>query len=357
MKKGKNNPLEPSSYRPITSLPLLSKILERIVSAQLRSHVESNGLLPQQQSAYRPKHSTETALLKITSDIFRAFDSGEICLLSFLDLSAAFDTVDHVSLLRKLELRHGISGSALSCFCSFVCDRSMSVCAKSVSSSPTPVTCGVPQGSVLGPLLFILYVSDIVQLAKNHNLSIHLFADDVQVYGSCVPANSPILSARLSHCLDDIIVWFQQHRLLLNPDKSEVMWCSSKQRKKSLPCDLVRVGRSNIAPSTSVRVLGVNIDSHLSFEVHISRCVSSCFSALRQIRSIRRSLSRPLVASVINSLVFPRLDYCVSVLHGVSKTQLRRLKSVINASARLVFSSPRFSPVSPYLRSLRFLPI
>jgi len=113
----------------------------------------------------------------------------------------------------------------------------------------------------------------------------------------------------------------------------------------------------NIAPSISVRVLGVNIDSHLSFEVHISRCVSSCFSALRQIRSIRRSLSRPLVASVINSLVFPRLDYCVSVLHGVSKTQLRRLQSVINASARLVFSSSRFSPVSPYLRALRFLPI
>lgn len=357
LKKGKKNHLDVSSYRPITSLPLLSKILERIVSAQLRSHVESNDLLPSQQSAYRPKHSAETALLKITSDIFRAFDSGEICLLSFLDLSAAFDTVDHASLLKKLELCHGFSGSVLSWLTSFICDRSMSVSVKGVISSPTPVTCGVPQGSVLGPLLFILYVSDIVQLVESHNLNIHLFADDVQVFGSCAPAESSELSIRLSLCLDSVIAWFKEHRLLLNPDKSEVMWCSSKPRKKSLPHDSVRVGSSTIAPSASVRVLGVILDSHLSFEAHISRCVSSCFSALRQIRSIKRSISLPLVVTVINSLVLSRLDYCVSLFNGVSKTQLRRLQSVLNASARLVFSASRFSPVSPYLRVLRFLPI
>ena len=213
----------------------------------------------------------------------------------------------------------------------------MTVSVKGVTSSPTPVTCGVPQGSVLGPLLFVLYISDIVQLVENHNLNIHLFADDVQVYGSCVPAESSDLSIRLSLCLDSVIAWFKEHRLLLNSDKSEVMWCSSKPRKKSLPSDLVRLGSSTIAPSTSVRVLGVIIDSHLSFEAHISRCVSSCFSALRQIRSIKRSLSLPLVATVINSLVLSRLDYCVSLFNGVSQTQLRRLQSILNASAWLVF--------------------
>ena len=130
-----------------------------------------------------------------------------------------------------------------------------------------------------------------------------------------------------------------------------------RTQKKFLPCNPIRLGQIFIKPSASVRILGVNTDSHLSFDIHVSCCVFSCFSALRQIRFIRRSLNRPILISVITSLVLSRLDYCVSVLHGVSKLQLQRLQSVLNASARLVFSSSRFSPVAWYLRVLRFLPV
>lgn len=357
LKKGKTDPLHTSSYRPISSLPLLSKILEKIVSAQLRSYLECNELLPPLQSAYRTYHSTETALLKITSDIFRALDKGDICLFAFLDLSSAFDTVDHISLLQKLDSSFGFSGSALAWLSSFTCDRSMSVSMNSHSSFRTPVTCGVPQGSVLGPLLFIMYMSDVVSVVTKHNLSIHTFADDIQIYGTCSLSQSSVLSSRLSLCLDDVIAWFSQHRLLLNSDKSEVLWCSSSRKKKSLPTESVRIGSSLIKPSASVRVLGVHIDSCLSFDVHVTRCVSSCFSMLRQIRSIKRSLPRPVLISLVSSLVLSRLDYCISVLCGISHQQLQRLQSVLNASARLIFSASRFSHVSPYLRELRFLPV
>ncbi len=316
----------------------------------------SNDLLSAQQSAYRPYHSTETAALRITSDIFHALDDGEVCLLSFLDLSSAFDSVDHTSLIQKLHLSYGLSGQVLSWFRSFTHERTMSVCVNLDTSPPSLLNCGVPQGSVLGPLLFILYISDLVDLVTTHGLSIHLFADDVQIYGSCVHSNSSVLSSRLSLCLDDVIDWFNSHRLLLNADKTEILWCSSKPKKRFLLEDPIRIGSSYVAPSTSVRVLGLYIDSHLSFDVHITRCVSTCFSFLRQIRSIRRSLNRPLLISLVSSLVLSRLDYCVSVLSGVNKAQLQRLQSVLNASVRLIFSSSRFSHVTPYLRLLQFLP-
>ena len=193
--------------------------------------------------------------------------------------------------------------------------------------------------------------------SHDHDLKLHIFADDVQIYASCAPADSSALSLRMSLCLDDLLDWCSSHRLALNPEKSQFLWCSSRQRRASIPSHPVRVGHVFVSPSACVRVLGVHMDSHLSFEVHVSRCLSSCFSMLRQIRSIKRSLTRPILVMVVTSLVLSRLDYCISVLGGISKLQIKRLQSILNASARLIFSSSRFSSVSPYLDSLNFLSV
>ena len=203
----------------------------------------------------------------------------------------------------------------------------------------------------------MLYVSDVIHLVQAHNLSIHIYADDVQIYGSCDQTETSVLSSRMSSCLDDVISWFSSHRLLLNEEKTQFLWCSSKQRRSYIPDEPIRVGSSLVVPSRSVCCLGVHLDNHLSFTVHISRLVSSSFAILRQIRSIRRSLNRSLLVSIVSSLVISKIDYCISLLYGLPNVQQKRLQSVLNACARIIFFSSRFSSVSPMLQALKFLPI
>ena len=159
-----------ASYSPFSNLPHLSKILERIINCQLVSHLEEFRLLPEVQSAYRRGHSTETAILKVFSDLVDAISNGKFALLSLLDLSAALDMVNHNILLRCLEMSFGFRGAPLECLRSYLEGRSQSVVLNSHSTVPRPVTCGVSQGSVLGPLLFTLYTADIGMVIQQHRL-------------------------------------------------------------------------------------------------------------------------------------------------------------------------------------------
>ena len=357
LKKGRLNPLEVSSYRPISNLAVLSKILEKLVSMQLRSYLRDNNLLPSFQSAYRPHYSTETAVLKLTSDILLSLDKGNVCLLSCLDLSAAFDTVDHSILLSRLHTTYGLCGTALDWFTSYLSDRSQSVRYGMSTSQSRNLGHGVPQGSVLGPLLFILFTNDLVSLVQQHGLNIHMYADDIYIYSACPPSKRHITSAQISECFDTLIAWFASNRLLLNPDKSEFMWCASRSRAKTLCFDPIRFGSLLSPPVPSIKCLGVWIDSDISFTSHISKTVATCFAVLRQIRSVRRSLTKPLRATLISALVLSRLDYCISMLSGTPAIQLHRLQAILHSSARLIFASTRFSSISPLLKELNWLPV
>ena len=157
MKKPSLDPENFGNYRPISNLPFLSKITEKVVLAQLLKHLQTNKLLYHLQSAYRSDHSTETALLKICNDILSALDNKNVALLSRLDLSAAFDTIDHSILLSRLQTCFGISGSVLSWFESYFYGHFQSVSVHGTLSTPSPLLYGVPQGSGLGPILFVLY--------------------------------------------------------------------------------------------------------------------------------------------------------------------------------------------------------
>ena len=181
LKKPDLDPADVKSYRPISNLSVISKLLERLVARQLLDYLVTAGLLPDLQSAYRVHHSTETAVLKVLSDILRAVDKGDLAVLTLLDLSAAFDTVDHETLLRRLEISYGIDGSVLGWLRSYLDDRKQSVRCGSSTSTPTLLRCGVPQGSVLGPLLFLLYTADLLRLVKSRDLNPHLYADDTNL--------------------------------------------------------------------------------------------------------------------------------------------------------------------------------
>jgi len=201
------------NYRPISNLSFLSKLLERCAYEQITEYLHENDLMPENQSAYRTHHSTETALLDVLSGACAAADAGQVTLLGLLDLSAAFDTIDHGILIERLRHRYGITGDVLGWMTTYLTGQTQAVYFNGEFSTTTVVTCGIPQGSVLGPLNFILYSADVLQVIAIHGLSVHGYADDLQIYDSGYPLQSASLISRLSKCVEDVNAWMARNRL------------------------------------------------------------------------------------------------------------------------------------------------
>ena len=251
-----------SSYRPVSNLTQLSKVIEKVVALRITTHVYDQQMDECFQSAYRKKHSTETALLYVTSAIKTAMDKKQGTILLLVDFSSAFDTINHNILIRRLRLRYGFVGKILDWVISYLKERSQRVVIGDQSSSTTTVTTGVPQGSVLGPLLFSLYVQPIGDIIRAHGLFFHQYADDLQVYTHFNLNHSALLAAvkQMEDCLDEVQVWMARNSMFMNDGKTQYLPIVPKSADALVDKSVIRVGTATITASLCVQCRGVCID-------------------------------------------------------------------------------------------------
>ena len=357
LKKTGLNPNELKNYRPISNLSFLSKTLERVVAEQLQNYLCSNHLHEKFQSAYKSRHSVETALLRVQNDILRSLDDGNAVVLLLLDLSAAFDTIDHSVLLKRLH-ELGIRDSALTWFKSYLSDRLQIVRTDSASSNPAPLQHGVPQGSVLGPLLFSVFVLPLAKIIEQYGLSGHYYADDTQVYLSFRPSSQATAMGAIGSCCNAIKDWMTANMLKLNEGKTEMVVFRSRYttplNKQALS---MKIGESSIIPASTARNLGCIMDETLTMETHIALTCRNAFYHLRNLKRIRRYLTREATEQLVHAFVTSRLDFCNSLLFGIQKQHLQKLQRVQNAAARVICEIPTRDSVRGTLKELHWLPI
>ena len=304
-------------------------------------------------SGFKAGHSTETALLAVTEALHLAKQKKLSSVFILLDLSAAFDTVNHRILLSSLS-KMGVSGSALAWLTSYLNDRSYQVSWRGTLSDPQPLKTGVPQGSVLGPLLFTIYTRSLRNIIASHGPSYHCYADDTQLFLSFPPTDTQA-PARISACLSDISSWMSTNHLRLNLAKTELLYLPSKY---SPLADLyITIENVVVTPSTVAKNLGVVLDDRLDLSSHIASTTRACRFFLNNVRRIRPFLSKRATQLLVQALVLPRLDYCNSLLAGLPACALKPLQLVQNAAARLISCLPKSAHVTPLLIDLHWLPI
>lgn len=334
--------------------------MERLVLKRITDHVNLSPAVDRLQSAYRKFHSTETALLKVTDDIFETFNAGQSTLLVALDLSAAFDCIDHEVLIKRLEHTFGIAGVALDWLRSYLQGRSSFLRLGSSLSKAASVETGVPQGSSLGPQLFSLFVSPMAGLIESLGVRYHQYADDTQLYiaiSKCDKTSKAQLST-LESCVSAVHNWMLHNGLSLNPAKSEAIQFSIG-RGHSTVVDIatVNVSGAAIQPTASVKSLGVRLDRHLSFDQQIDSVCKSCYFHIRALRHVRESLPDDVAKTVACSIVSSRLDYCNALYYNMSSTNVAKLQRVQNTLARVVLKLRKHDHVSAALARLHWLPV
>jgi hypothetical protein len=349
-----------ANYRPVANIKFLAEVIEKVVSSQVRSHVDSFGLGEKYQSSYKKHHSTETALLRVKNDALQFLDDNKAVLLVLLDMSAAFDTVDHSILVQRLENCFGLHERVSSWFKSYLCDRSTRVTIKNDFSREHILTCSVPQGSIIGPQGFIMYTHPVGDIIREHDLSFHFYADDMQIYSEFhpkIPGDCDRVLHKLALCVSRVSAWMLQNGLQINRGKTEFFVIASSRVLHSLPDVNLQLDDVTILPKDAVKNLGVVFDSTLSMSKHIGNVCKTVNFHIRNLWRIRRFITQDACHHAVRALILSRIDYANSLLYGARQVDIQRLQRLQNKAARLVFACGRDQSSDGLLQSLHWLPV
>lgn len=325
---------DPSNFRPIHLLPILSKILEKAVAAQLMSYLETTNQLNPYQYAYRPQSSTEHALLNITEQIYTSIENGDISLLVLLDLSKAFDSVNHKKLISKL---HNFQIET-TWFENYLHARTHSVKTGKSISLPLENKYGVPQGSVLGPILFLIFINDIpnanTQLNKATTMTI--YADDVQLLFTEKPNAVEVLKREAEVTLEHMSVWYGENGLKLNAKKTQCIIFGSPQNNKKITKFHITMNNTEIKMEDNVKNLGVWFDRNLSFKYHITCMCAKLNGVLSYLNRVKNTLDEKSRLLIVHALIFSSINYC-SLIWGKCSADLQyQVQKCKNFAAKVV---------------------
>ena len=338
------DPADPSNYRPISIIPVISKIVERAVQRQLYYYLSSNHLLSPSQHGFRPRHSTETALTCVTDSILSATDSGHISILCLIDLSKCFDVISHSKLLEKLQLL----GVDVSWFQNYLFGHTQSVSltssdGRTKTSTPLPINQGVFQGSSLGPVLFCAFANDL-SLYVSDALIVQ-YADDTQVLVSGPKSDVPALVSRMERALSSLGDYFHSNGLKVNVSKFELITFGSRQNLRNISPINVMYKNTRLTPSTEVKNLGVIFDQHLSWDAHVRTVSRRCCGILAALSHLRHFLPPDTLPEIVTALAVSHIRYCLTVYGSGSAGNLSAIQKILNFAARVVAGRRKFDRV------------
>lgn len=338
------DPTNVSHYRPISVLPVLSKVLEKVVFQQVIAYLIENDLLCSQQHGFRPKHSTSTAVINVIEDIVCVIDKGYVVGLISLDLEKAFDLISHNILLKKLNF-YGFDDNAIRWFRHYLYQRRQITVVNGNESVSSYVQCGVPQGSILGPLLFILFLNDLPKVVEKSSLS--LYADDTCVYFAS--KNPQELQNVLNKDLSLMANWFSHNHLILNIKKCNYMILGSNAKLRSFTNLTLCVNNTELERVYQCKYLGVIIDCNLTWSKQIDSVRLKAIRNLHLLKRARSFIDKQTALTLYHTLIQSHLDYCSTIWMNGHSVHLKRLQVIQNRALRIVLQvDNRFNRQSLY---------
>lgn len=338
-----------NNYRPISILPTISKIFEKHLSNELKEFFRKTNVLNKHQSGFRENHSCQTALIRLIDEWLKDVDNGNCIGSVFIDMKKAFDLVDHEILLYKLKLHH-FSDGTLSLFHSYLSQRQQCVKLGTSFSTPLTIKSGVPQGSILGPLLFLIYINDIGLLLNQSDID--LYADDTTLYAT--GANPSEIQTNLQNDIYSIQKWCTLNNMMINPNKSKCMLIGSKQKIKNINLNL-KIDNNAIENVTSHKILGLYIDKHLQWKVHIDKTCSKISSKITLLKKISNYLTFDMKKLFHNSYILTTFDYCCTIWGSANKTNLTKVNVLQKRAAKVILQKPNRTPSKELFLQLKWL--
>ena len=313
------------------------------------------------QSGYKKFHSCETAVMKIVNDTQSEILKKNCVVLLMLDLSAAFDTIDQCLLIEILKKTYGLDGRVILWIESYLKERTFGVIINGSESKKHKLLHGVPQGSILGPLFFIMYVSGLSTVAENCGMQIHIYADDTNLYLGFAPGSSfSVAGQSIARCLREVELFMLKFFLKLNVSKTQLLICGQKNTLELFSPRFVELEASLNLTGCRVqqgKTLGTVIDQNLKFDDMMNQVCSSGFYQLNKLKNLRTTLEVEDKLTLVKSLILSRIDYCSFLYCACKQKQIKKLQKLLNASIRFIFDLRRSASVSSYMAKCHILPV